>query len=132
MDKKRLQLAIQALSPSSALLPVYGEGSRTTTDYRKEGTLILKPLLENLVYNQATFVSPPSFRSPAPGFAVFLPSVEVKGGAVACWGCQTVSSELDALKKLQLRVQRVVATDFAFAALLEDGVRNLWCSLLGC
>ncbi|CAJ1400760.1 unnamed protein product [Effrenium voratum] len=54
-------------------------------------------------------------------FALF-----VRGGAVACWGCQTVSGELEALKKRQLRVQRVVATDFAFAALLEDQTVVTW------
>ena len=70
MDKKRLQLAIQALSPSSALLPVYGEGSRTTVDYRKEGTLILKPLLEDLVYNQSHFCFT-SFPKPSPRLRCF-------------------------------------------------------------
>ena len=36
-------------SPSSALLPFLREGSRTKTDYRKKGTLILTSLLEDLV-----------------------------------------------------------------------------------
>ena len=37
-------------SPSSALLPFLGEGSRTKTDYRKTGTLILTSLLEDLAF----------------------------------------------------------------------------------
>ena len=36
-------------SPSSALLPLLGEGSPTKIDYRKKGTLILTCLLEDLV-----------------------------------------------------------------------------------
>ena len=35
-------------SPSSAILPFFGEGSPTKIDYRKKGTLILTSLLEDL------------------------------------------------------------------------------------
>ena len=38
-----------ARSPSSALLPVFGEGSRSKIDYRQKGTFILASLLEDLV-----------------------------------------------------------------------------------
>ena len=37
-----------ARSPSSALLPFFGEGSHTKIDYRKKGTLLLTSLLEDL------------------------------------------------------------------------------------
>ena len=36
-------------SPSSAVLPFFGEGSPTKVDCRKKGTLILTSLLEDLV-----------------------------------------------------------------------------------
>ena len=73
-------------SPSSALLPFFGEGFPTKIDYRKKGTLILTSLLDDLgAFFESTLigVALPRHQAESP-ILEFSPDLRFNFGADAC------------------------------------------------